>query len=229
MKKVFTATLAACAISTSAIAQEAPPSPAPTPQVAPLVATVAPPAPALVLPANTELRLTMNQDVTTKGDRWNEGDTFDLTLSHDVRVGDYIVIPQGSRGVGRITWLTNKGAFGKSGKMEIALEYVVVNGRNIPITGEYRQEGEGNTVATVGGVIAAGIFAGFITGKSGLIPQGRELVAHTRDDLPVVLPARAATVAAPVAIQPDPVVPAAQPAAVPAATNDGSAPVVVNF
>lgn len=54
-----------------------------------------------------------------------------------------------------------------------------------------RQEGDGATLATVGGVILAGVFAGFITGKSGSIPQGRELTATLEDDLPVALPAGA--------------------------------------
>jgi|GEM_PF-387935 len=153
-------------------------------QAAPLLVTQAQTVGA-VLPANTELNLVMNDTLTTKGNRWKEGDTFGLSVAQDVRLGGYVVIPRGSRAVGRITWLTSKGAFGKSGKMEIDLEYVEVSGRRIPIEGHFRQEGEGNTVATVGGVIVAGVFAGFITGKSGTIPQGRELAARTKEDLPV--------------------------------------------
>lgn len=176
------------------------PAPAPLPaQPAPAPMLVAPVQQRTntVLPANTELTLSVNDTVTTKGKQWHEGDNFNLTVTHNVMLGNYVVIPKGSRGVGRITWLTNKGAFGKSGKMDIELEYVEVGGRRIPITGTYRQEGEGNTVATVGGVVAAGIFAGFITGKSGVIPRGRELTAHTKDDLPVVFagPAPTQTVA----------------------------------
>lgn len=157
--------------------------------------------PTYELPANTEVTLSMNQEVTTKGRTWSEGDTFNLSVVHDVMLGDYVVIPKGSRGVGRITWLTSKGAFGKSGKMDIELEYIEVNGRRIDISGTYRQEGEGNTVATVGGVIAAGIFAGFITGKSGRIPAGRELIAHTDQAIPVSLPEGATPIRASNAIQ----------------------------
>ncbi|WP_430385547.1 hypothetical protein [Blastomonas fulva] len=140
-----------------------------------------------VLPANTEVLLAMNESITTKGDNLQEGSTFSLSVVHDVMLGDYVIIPAGARAMGEVTWLTSKGAFGKSGKMDIALRYVEVNGRRIPLTGTYRQEGEGNTVATVGGVIAAGVFAAFITGKSGVIPQGRELMARTKNDLPVQL------------------------------------------
>jgi len=145
--------------------------------------------PAAVLPANTELLLSMNQEVTTKGRTWNEGDTFNLSVVQDVMYGDYVVIPRGSRAVGKITWLTSKGAFGKSGKMDIEVMYVEVNGRRIDLDGTYRQEGEGNTVATVGGVVVAGVFAGFITGKSARIPQGRELAARTASDIALALPA----------------------------------------
>ncbi|MEP1422917.1 MAG: hypothetical protein ABJK59_14210 [Erythrobacter sp.] len=141
------------------------------------------------LPANTEVLLKMNQEVTTKGKTWSEGDTFALSVVHDVMVGDYVVIPNGARATGRITWLTNKGMFGKSGKMDIELEYVTVNGRRIDLEGTYRQEGEGNTVATVAGVIAVPIAGLFITGRSGRIPQGREMMATTESDIELAIPA----------------------------------------
>lgn len=144
-----------------------------------------------VLPANTEVLLKMSQEVTTKGRTWEEGDTFKLSVVDDVMLGDYVVIPEGSPAYGKITWLTSKGAFGKSGKMDVELEYVEVGGRKIKLDGTYRQEGEGNTLATVGGVIAAGIFAGFITGRSGRIPEGRELMATTEEPIELALAATA--------------------------------------
>ncbi|MBS0481352.1 MAG: hypothetical protein JSR96_04230 [Proteobacteria bacterium] len=148
---------------------------------------------AKVLPANTEVVLSVNQTLTTKGNSLHEGDTFALTVVQDVFLEDRIIIPRGSRAIGRVNWLTSKGAFGKSGKMEVSVEYVEVGGRRIPLEGHFRQEGEGNTVATVGGVVLAGVFAGFITGRSGVIPQGRELLVHTKNDLPVRFAAQRAT------------------------------------
>ncbi|MXO86489.1 hypothetical protein GRI38_10680 [Altererythrobacter aurantiacus] len=150
-----------------------------------------------VLPASTELTLRMDQEVTTKGRTWKEGDTFHLTNVADVIVDGYVAIPQGARATGRITWLTSRGAFGKSGKMDIAIEHIEVNGKRIPLEGTFRQEGEGATLATIGGVIVAGVFAGFITGRSGRIPHGRELKAFTKEPLklavaPVVQPQRVA-------------------------------------
>jgi hypothetical protein len=182
-----------------AFAQEVPVTEASTVvEPAVMAAPVAPVGNRKVLPANTEVLLSVNEDVTSK--RVDEGDKFRLTVVHDVVSGNHVVIPRGTGAVGEVVWKTGKGAFGKSGKMEIELRYIDLNGRSIPVTGKYRQEGEGNTVATVAGVVAAGVFAAFITGKSARIPQGRELKAYTRDPLPFAVaevPAPAPVVATP--------------------------------
>ena len=182
MKIICLAVSAALAVS-PAFAQE--PLPLPVKRVGDA------PSGNAVLPANTEITLRMNQEVTTKGKTWSEGDQFKLTVAEDVTLGEYVVIPRGTPAWGKIAWMTDKGAFGKSGKMDIELEYLEVSGRRIKLDGSFRQEGEGNTLATVGGVIAAGPFAAFITGKSGLIPEGRELVATLEEALELAIPASA--------------------------------------
>lgn len=161
----------------------------------PVQAVQVAPEPETYLPAGTTIPLKMTQTVTTKGDSWKEGDQFNLVVAANVMLGDYIVIPEGTKAVGRITWLTSRGAFGKSGKMDVELEYIQLGNRRVNLDGTYRQEGDGATLATVGGVIAAGVFAGFITGKSGVIPQGRELNATLESNLPVALPKGASVVA----------------------------------
>ncbi len=178
MKYIIATTLCASLVAAPLAAQ-------PSVNQVPLVIGQKQEAATTVLPANTEVLLSMNSELTTKGKKLSEGDTFYMSVVHDVMLGDYVVIPKGSRAAGEVTWLTSKGAFGKSGKMEIELRYLEVSGQRIDLEGEFRQEGEGNTVATVGGVILAGVFAGFITGKSGRIPAGRELMGRTKSDVPL--------------------------------------------
>jgi len=196
------------------------PAPAPTPAavqpaISPVVAQAPLPAAATTtLPANTEILVSMNEDLTSKGGRIEEGHKFGLSVVHDVMLNGMVVIPKGTPAFGEVTWLTGKGAFGKSGKMEIELRYIELNGRTIPVTGKYRQEGEGNTVGTVAGVVAVGVFAAFITGKSARIPQGRELKAFTKEALAVVMPQNAPSVAPVQAVMPVPGQPALQPVAV---------------
>jgi len=130
----------------------------------------------LSLSSGIPIALVVTKEVNSSVEK--EGDPIPLTVLNDVKVGDTIVIPRGTPAAGEVTWRTGKGAFGKSGKLEFSLRYIDLNGRRIPVTGDYRQEGEGNTIATGVGLIAVGVFAGFITGKRARVPMGRELMAQ---------------------------------------------------
>ena len=186
----------------------------------PVVAAV--PTNTLTLAANTPVTVRMNEEISTK--RNEEGDTFYLSVVSNVVQDGYVIIPAGARAIGTITWMTGRGAFGKSGKMEISISAIEIGSVRVPVIGEFRQEGEGNTVATVGAVVLAGVFGAFVTGHSGVIPAGRELQIHTRDpftvglpDAPVAqavvaTPVAAATVASPAAApSPEPASPTGTP------------------
>lgn len=143
----------------------------------------------VTLPANTEVILRMTDDLTTKGGKIEVGHVFRLTVAFDVRAQGVVVIPAGTPATGEVTMRTGKAVFGKSGKMDVELRQIDLYGRRIPVTGKYRQEGEGNTLAAVGAVfLAAGLM--FVTGKSAVIPKGRELVAYTLTPEPFPLPAK---------------------------------------
>jgi glucose/arabinose dehydrogenase len=188
MRIMLTAAAVSLIWSMPALAQtaEAPPEVEAVPANAiPVMAVPKAPPPALALPLNTEVFLTMNAELTSK--RAREGDMFDMTVSHDVMLGNYVVIPKGALARGEVTWRTGRAVFGKSGKMDIELRYIELNGRRVPITGKYRQEGEGNTMAAVGAVVLVAPLL-FISGKSALIPAGRELKATTAEAIPVILP-----------------------------------------
>lgn len=143
----------------------------------------------VTLPSNTEVILRMTDDLTTKGGKIEVGHVFRLTVAFDVRAQGVVVIPAGTPATGEVTMRTGKAVFGKSGKMDVELRQIDLYGRRIPVTGKYRQEGEGNTLAAVGAVfLAAGLM--FVTGKSAVIPRGRELVAYTLTPEPFPLPTK---------------------------------------
>lgn len=132
----------------------------------------------LTIPANTSIILRMNEDLTTKGGQIKVGHMFNLIVAYDVKVNGIVVIPAGTPAKGEVSMRTGKAVFGKSGKMEVELRSIDLNGEMIPVTGKYRQEGEGNTLAAVGAVVLSAPLL-FITGKSATIPRGRELTAYT--------------------------------------------------
>jgi hypothetical protein len=172
--KITTALLLGAALSSAAFAQ-----PAATPETIPAAA----PAGAM-LPAGSNVLLRLNNQLTSRDQRI--GDSFPLTVVSDVAVDGRVVIPAGTRAVGQVTWRTGRGSFGKSGKMEIAMRYLDLDGRRIPLSGFHRQEGEGNTGATIGAVIAAGVIGGLIVhGRTARIPEGREFTAQTVDTIPL--------------------------------------------
>lgn len=178
MKKLLAGAAIAALVSTSLSAQTAA-TLAPGGQ-APAVAAA--PAGLLSLNSGTPIMLAVSQEVNSSTHK--EGDTFPLTVLNDVKVDNTVVIPRGTPAVGEITWRTGKGAFGKSGKMELSLRYIDLDGQHIPVTGDFRQEGEGNTIATGIGIIAVGVFAGFITGKRARLPVGRELMSQLAQPVP---------------------------------------------
>ena len=178
MKRLITGAAIAALASTSLSAQT-------TATLATAVETptvAAAPAGALVLNAGTPITLAVAHEVNSSTHR--EGDTFPLTVLNDVTVGNTVVIPRGTPATGEVTWRTGKGAFGKSGKMELALRYLDLNGQHIPVTGDFRQEGEGNTIATGVAIIAVGVFAGFVTGRRARLPVGRELMSQLAQPVP---------------------------------------------
>jgi len=131
-----------------------------------------------MLPANTLVYVSLNADLTSK--RTNEGDTFDVTVTRPVIVGDYIVVPQGTLGHGRITWRTGKAVFGKSAKMQFEITDLQIGTQTVPLTGRYRLEGKGNTAWTVGSIAAFGVVGGFfVTGRSASALQGTQYKAYT--------------------------------------------------
>ena len=140
----------------------------------------------VVLPANSEVVLTMNTAVSSKSHRL--GEKFSLTVAQDVRANGMTVIPRGTRAVAQVTRRTGKGGFGKSGKMDFTFRYLDLNGQQIPIEGRHHPAGDSRTGATVGAVVAAGLVGGMLVkGKSAKIEYGREFTARTLEAIPVTV------------------------------------------
>lgn len=191
--KLLAALVLSVAIPTGAFAQTAE---APVQASAPEAAVaVAPMAREAMLPRMTDVTLRLNDQLTSRDHR--VGNNFPLTVVSDVMLDGHVVIPAGTRAVGQVTWRSGRGGFGKSGKMEVALRYLDLDGMRIPLSGFHRQEGEGRTGATVGAVVAAGLVGGLLVrGRNARIPEGFEMVARTVDPIPVTIGAEASAPAA---------------------------------
>ncbi len=147
------------------------------------------------LPAGTPVIVMLDQEISTKTSK--AGDKFQVTVLHDVVEGATIVIPKGTTGIGEVTFATNNGGFGKPGILSISLRQLELNGAKVLLDGRYREEGANKNGATAATWFAVGVFSGFIKGKPGVIPKGRELKARTGEDIAFVAGAQPRTAAVP--------------------------------
>lgn len=172
IKIIHTATIASLLLAPVSTIAQTTNAPAARPQAQPEE---------IYIPAGTQLVVSNNSKVTTKGGAIDEGDRFYLSTVYDVLIDGIVAIPAGSAVTAEVTWKTGKAVFGKSGKFDFEMRHVDVGGQRIPLTGKFRQEGSGNTAATVGAVVATfAVGAGFfITGKSGELPAGRQFEITT--------------------------------------------------
>lgn len=190
----------------------------------PTVPAIAPPPSTnAVLRVGTEVPLRLKEELTTKGKKIRVGHRFHLETSEPVMVQGVTVIPVGSPAVGEITNARNKGMWGKSGKLNARILYVMVNGRQIRLTGQFDDKGTAGGIGAV--AVSAVVFlpAGFfMTGTSAKVPAGAIVKAFVDEDVPLAF--------APVSPQPlavgvpAPVMTVSAPAPAPAATVGPASP-----
>lgn len=161
------------------------PTPALPGSVGPLVVAVAAQP---VLRTGTEVPLRLLEMLSTEGKALRGGYRFRLETVEPVAVQGVTIIPVGTSAVGEITDVTNKGMWGKSGRLNARLLYLNVNGRQIRLSGEFNDKGVAGGAAAV--AVSAIVFlpAGFfMTGTSAKLPPGTIVKGFIDEDVPLVL------------------------------------------
>ena len=67
----------------------------------------------VVLPEKTVFKISLNDNISSKTNL--VGDPVEFTVQEDVKVGDILVLPRGSRGSGVVTKVSRPKSFGRSG------------------------------------------------------------------------------------------------------------------
>lgn len=154
-----------------------------------------PPGANAVLQEGTPVYMLTQQEMSSKHNK--VGDRIELRVAEHVRVNGVIVIPAGSRGVGEITRVEKKGAFGKSGKLDARVLHVRVGDQNIGLGGTANEAGAGGTTGTVVAAVFFWPVAPFVTGKSAVFPPGTRMTGWVENDVPLSLPAASAPLVVP--------------------------------
>ena len=127
---------------------------------------VPPPPPPIVVPAGTDLVVTLDQKLGSKISQ--TGQTFLATVAQPVTVGDRTAIPKGSTVKGTVVTAKEKGKIKGEGQLSLTLDSITVRGKTYQIqtiTLDSTIKGKGKrTAATTGGGAAGGALIGGIAG-----------------------------------------------------------------
>lgn len=131
----------------------------------------------LVLREGSDVPLKFAQDVTSK--TATEGDTVNLILAEDLKVGDVVVIKAGAKAVGTITHAKKAGMMGRAGELNMRLEYLLAGDARVKIRGNKGKEGEGKEGTAVALTV--------LFGPIGLIKHGKNVEIASNTPLPAYL------------------------------------------
>lgn len=165
--------------------QDAPPLAPPALEAPPHVADAAPPQPAapptppapqyydLVIPADAVIGLQVDTPVSS--DTARVEDRVTARVTRDVKVGDHIAVPAGSRAEGEVTLVDRGGKLKDRARLGVRFTSLVLgDGTRVPIETEaiYR-EGDNPTTASAakigGGAIGGAIIGGLLGGAKGAL------------------------------------------------------------
>jgi len=129
-----------------------------------------PPPPPIVVPAGTDLVISLGQSLSSKNSQ--SGQSFLATVAQPVTVGGLLAIPKGSSVTGTVLTAKEKGKIKGEGQLSITLRSITINGQTYQIqTGALdstvKGKGKRTAVATGGGAAGGALIGGIAGGGKG--------------------------------------------------------------
>jgi hypothetical protein len=167
------------------------------------------PAPAVV-PAGTEVVVKTLDAMSSQTAKL--GDHFAVEVSRNVLIGDQVVIPAGTRGSGTVVFARKKGTMGKSGALDVRVDYVELPSGRLKLKASDNLRGTNRSGSALGVSLAfGGLFALAVHGDDISMPAGTEMLAAV-SALPLAAPVATTVAAAAPAVTAEAAATSAQPA-----------------
>ena len=123
-----------------------------------------------ILRAGAPVAVALSEHLTTKGKKLRVGQRVQLEVAQDVLLNGRVVIPARAPVEGVLTEVRNKGMWGKSGGIHLAVKSVNINGTTIRLKGDMDSRGETGTAGVVGAIAILPVAGFFVTGTSAEMP-----------------------------------------------------------
>jgi hypothetical protein len=131
------------------------------------------------------VQLEIRNELTTERKALRVGQPVEMDVLQPVMLNGQVVIPGGSRALGEITSVRNKGMWGKSGGFTGRVLYVEANGRQIRMNGSFTDRGETGTGGVVASVALLPVAGFFVTGTSARLAPGTHVTAFVAEEIAV--------------------------------------------
>jgi hypothetical protein len=124
----------------------------------------------IVVPARTTITVRLGSAIGSKLSR--SGQTFTGSVARDIRVGDEVMIPRGTRVSGTVTDAKPLGRFAGGAELRVRLDSIDLHGSELPLrtdvqTFTAKGKGKRTAVMTGGGAALGGIIGGLAGGGKG--------------------------------------------------------------
>lgn len=144
----------------------------------------------LTLPQGTPVKLRLEQNLSSADAQEGQGVSF--SVLEPIKLGDLVVIPAGASAHGTVTEAQEKRRMGRGGKLNMAIDYVIMpDGSKLVLTGTKNSNGGGHVGAMTAGIVGVAIVAWpaaplllLMHGKDVKIPEGTVVTVFTAVDYP---------------------------------------------
>jgi hypothetical protein len=172
----------ASSVSFRGTAQQAPVEKEDPTQQAP-AQTTSQPAQKFLLKEGTEVNLKLAQNLSAKSAF--VGETVELVLAKDLKVGDAFVVRQGARVLGTVvTGKESEKKRNEAHQLTMRVDFLRAGDAKIKLRGEKVAEGKRNKDAMIAGTIFLGLSGLLATsGKHYIIPEGTLVTAYVDEDV----------------------------------------------
>jgi uncharacterized protein YcfJ len=124
----------------------------------------------IVIRAGTGIEVTVDQMVSSKDS--NPGDRFEASLAEPVVVGERVILPKGTRAVGKVTGAKSACRFKWNAEISVTLTSVTVDGKKYEVNAsEVTESGKGRGKRTAigagGGAVVGGLIGALAGGGKG--------------------------------------------------------------